>query len=33
MKQELETTERAAVLVEDAAWTRVMGQPILDPTP
>lgn len=33
MKQELETTERAAVLVEDAAWTQVMGQPILEALP
>jgi hypothetical protein len=26
MKQELETTEREAVLVQDAALTRVFGQ-------
>jgi hypothetical protein len=33
MRNQLETTERDAVLVEDAAWTRVMGQPILEALP
>ena len=33
MKTQVETTERDAVLVEDAAWTRVMGQPILEALP
>jgi hypothetical protein len=33
MKQQLETAERDAVLVEDAAWTRVMGQRILEALP
>jgi hypothetical protein len=33
MKQELETTEREAVLVENAAWTQVMGQRILEALP
>ena len=33
MKTQIETTGRDAVLVEDAAWTRVMGQPILEALP
>jgi redox-sensitive bicupin YhaK (pirin superfamily) len=33
MKQELEMTEREVVLVKDAAWTQVMGQPILEALP
>jgi hypothetical protein len=33
MKSGIETTERDAVLVQDAAWTRVMGQPILEALP
>jgi hypothetical protein len=33
MKQELETTEREAVLVQDAALTRVFGQPVLEACP
>jgi quercetin 2,3-dioxygenase len=33
MKTQIETTERDAVLVEDAAWTQVMGQPILEALP
>lgn len=33
MKTQVETTQRDAVLVEDAAWTRVMGQPILEALP
>jgi quercetin 2,3-dioxygenase len=33
MKQQLETKEREAVLVEDAAWTQVMGQRILEALP
>jgi quercetin 2,3-dioxygenase len=33
MKTQVETTERDAVLVEDAAWTGVMGQPILEALP
>jgi len=33
MTEQLETTEREAVLVEDAAWTQVMGQPILEALP
>jgi redox-sensitive bicupin YhaK (pirin superfamily) len=33
MKQELETTEREAILTEEAAWTQVMGQPILEALP
>jgi hypothetical protein len=30
MRQHVEETERDAVLVEDAAWIRVMGTPILE---
>jgi redox-sensitive bicupin YhaK (pirin superfamily) len=33
VKQELEATEREAILVEDAAWTQVMGRPILEALP
>jgi len=33
MKTQVEMTERDAVLVEDAAWTQVMGQPILEALP
>jgi redox-sensitive bicupin YhaK (pirin superfamily) len=33
MKSGIETTERDAVLVQDAAWTRVMGQSILEALP
>jgi quercetin 2,3-dioxygenase len=33
MNTQLETTGREAVLVEDAAWTRVMGQRILEALP
>jgi quercetin 2,3-dioxygenase len=33
MKEVLETTGREAVLVEDAAWIRVMGQRILEALP
>jgi hypothetical protein len=33
MKNQLETTEREALLVEDAALTRVFGQPILEALP
>jgi len=33
MKTQVETMGRDAVLVEDAAWTRVMGQPILEALP
>jgi quercetin 2,3-dioxygenase len=33
MKTHVETTERDAILVEDAAWTQVMGQPILEALP
>jgi hypothetical protein len=33
MKQQLETTEREAVLVEDAAWIGVMGEPVLEALP
>jgi redox-sensitive bicupin YhaK (pirin superfamily) len=33
MREQLETTEREAVLVEDAAWIRVMGQRILEALP
>jgi quercetin 2,3-dioxygenase len=33
VKNQVETTGRDAVLVEDAAWIRVMGQPILEALP
>jgi quercetin 2,3-dioxygenase len=33
MKTQVDTKERDAVLVEDAAWTQVMGQPILEALP
>jgi quercetin 2,3-dioxygenase len=33
MTEQLEATEREAVLVEDAAWTQVMGQRILEALP
>jgi redox-sensitive bicupin YhaK (pirin superfamily) len=33
MRQEVEATERDATLVEDAAWIRVMGTPILEALP
>jgi quercetin 2,3-dioxygenase len=33
MKSQIETTGREAVLVEDAAWIQVMGQPILEALP
>src|SRR5918992_489553 len=33
MKEQIEATGRDAVLVEDAAWIRVMGQPILEALP
>lgn len=33
MRNQLETTEREALLVEDAALTRVFGQPILEALP
>jgi quercetin 2,3-dioxygenase len=33
MRQELEETGRDAILVEDAAWVRVMGMPILEALP
>jgi redox-sensitive bicupin YhaK (pirin superfamily) len=33
MKSQIETTGREALLVEDAAWIQVMGQPILEALP
>ena len=33
MRQEVEETGRDATLVEDAAWIRVMGTPILEALP
>jgi len=33
MKNQVQTTGRDAVRVEDAAWTQVMGQPILEALP
>jgi hypothetical protein len=33
MRERVEAMKRDAVLVEDAAWVRVMGQPILEALP
>src|SRR5438093_979009 len=33
MNTEVQTKERDAILVEDAAWIRVMGQPVLEALP
>jgi len=33
MNRQVKTKERDVVLVEDAAWIRVMGQPVLEALP
>jgi redox-sensitive bicupin YhaK (pirin superfamily) len=33
MRQEIEETARDAILVEDAAWIKIMGQPVLEALP
>jgi hypothetical protein len=33
MSQQVQTTSRNAVLVEDAALIRMMGMPVLEPVP
>ena len=33
MNTEVQTKERDAILVEDAGWIRVMGQPVLEALP